>query len=72
MQQLSKYKPKEFAEMIGVSVKTLQRWDNMGKLKAYRTPTDRRYYTDKQLKEFAKDNPAIVDELKTMVDENGK
>lgn len=26
------YKPKEFAEMLGVSVKTLQRWDNEGKL----------------------------------------
>ncbi len=45
---LNTYKPQEFAEMIGVSVKTLQRWDNDGKLKAYRTPTDRRYYTHKQ------------------------
>lgn len=42
------YKPQEFAEMIGVSVKTLQRWDNEGKLKAYRTPTNRRYYTHSQ------------------------
>ena len=42
---ITNYKPQEFAEMIGVSVKTLQRWDNRGKLKAYRTPTDRRYYT---------------------------
>ena len=36
------YKRKEFAEMLGVTVKTLQRWDNDGKLKAFRTPTDRR------------------------------
>ena len=50
--------------MLGVSVKTLQRWDKQGKLKAYRTPTDRRYYTDTQLREFAKDNPSIVEELK--------
>lgn len=64
MRILSKYKPKEFAEMLGVSVKTLQRWDKQGKLKAYRTPTDRRYYTDTQLREFAKDNPSIVEELK--------
>ena len=42
------YKPKEFAELIGVSVKTLQRWDNDNKLKAYRTPTNRRYYTYEQ------------------------
>lgn len=42
------YKPKEFAELLNVSVKTLQRWDNVGILIAYRTPTDRRYYTNKQ------------------------
>ncbi|MGD1806778.1 MerR family DNA-binding transcriptional regulator, partial [Dapis sp. BLCC M126] len=30
-------KPNEFAERLGVSVKTLQRWDNSGKLKAKRT-----------------------------------
>jgi predicted site-specific integrase-resolvase len=40
---MNNYKPNEFAEMIGVSVKILQRWDNEGKLKAHRTPTDRRY-----------------------------
>ena len=50
------YKPQEFAEMIGVSIKTLQRWDNTGKLKAYRSPTDRRYYTHKQYKEFLRGN----------------
>ena len=33
------YKPKEFAELIGVLIKTLQRWDNDNKLKAYRNPT---------------------------------
>lgn len=39
------YKPKDFAKLIGVSVKTLQRWDNEDILKALRTPTNRRYYT---------------------------
>ncbi|WP_146005377.1 MerR family transcriptional regulator, partial [Haloimpatiens massiliensis] len=39
------YKPNEFAELINVSVRTLQRWDNEGILKAFRTPTNRRYYT---------------------------
>ena len=43
------YKPKEFAEKVGVSVLTLQRWDNRGVLKAHRTPTNRRYYTDEEL-----------------------
>ena len=42
------YKPKQFAEMLGVTVKTLQRWDNDGKLIANRTPTDRRFYTKEQ------------------------
>lgn len=46
------YKPNEFAELINVSVKTLQRWDNEGTLKAFRTPTNRRYYTYEQYKEF--------------------
>lgn len=52
---MSNYKPKDFAEMIGVSVKTLQRWDREGKLKAYRTPTDRRYYTHKQYVDYISD-----------------
>ena len=45
---MSNYKPQKFSKMIGVSVRTLQRWDKEGILKAYRTPTDRRYYTDEQ------------------------
>ena len=47
-QSVSIYKPKDFARLIGVSVKTLQRWDREGVLKAHRTPTDRRYYTSEQ------------------------
>ena len=31
-------KPKDMAERIGVSVRTLQRWDNEGKLIAHRAP----------------------------------
>ena len=46
------YKPKDFAELLGVSVKTLQRWDREGTLKANRTPTDRRYYTYNQYLQF--------------------
>ena len=46
------YKPKDFAELLGVSVKTLQRWDRDGILKANRTPTDRRYYTYDQYLQF--------------------
>ena len=49
---ITNYKPKDFAELLGVSVKTLQRWDREGTLKAYRTPTNRRYYTNNQYLEF--------------------
>ena len=27
---ITNYKPKDFAELLGVSVKTLQRWDREG------------------------------------------
>lgn len=49
---MNNYKPQDFAEMLGVSVKTLQRWDREGKLKAFRTPSDRRYYTHKQYVDY--------------------
>ena len=49
---VTNYKPKDFGEIIGVSVKTLQRWDWEGILKAYRTPTNRRYYTYDQYLKF--------------------
>ena len=38
---MKQYKPKEFSEMLNVSVKTLQRWDNQGVLPAYRNPKGR-------------------------------
>ena len=50
-----KYKPQEFARILGVSVKTLQRWDRDGTLKAHRTLTNRRYYTFDQFKDVSKD-----------------
>ncbi|XP_078355364.1 uncharacterized protein Mb2910c-like [Oculina patagonica] len=42
-------KPNEFAKRLGVSVKTLQRWDDSGKLPAKRTPANHRYYTEDDL-----------------------
>ena len=42
---ITNYKPKDFAKLIGVSVKTLQQWDRERTLKANRTPTNRCYYT---------------------------
>ena len=46
------YRPKEFAELLHVSVKTLQRWDREKILVANRTPTNRRYYTYDQYLQF--------------------
>jgi putative resolvase len=43
------YKPHEFAEKIGVSVKTLQRWDTSQKLPAKRTLSGHRFYTEDDL-----------------------
>ena len=37
---ITNYKPKDFAELLGVSVKTLQRWDREGILKANRCNYD--------------------------------
>lgn len=50
--QVNNYKPKDFSKLLNVSVKTLQRWDNDGILKAYRSPTNRRYYTYDQYLQF--------------------
>ena len=43
------YNISEASRVIGVSVKTLQRWDREGKLVAKRTPSNRRYYTKDQI-----------------------
>ena len=42
----------EFSHLTNIKVKTLQKWDRDGILKAYRTPTNRRYYTHSQYLEF--------------------
>ncbi len=42
----------EAADMLRVSVKTLQRWDREKKLVANRTATKRRWYTREQIARF--------------------
>jgi putative resolvase len=42
------YSPKQFGQLIGRSVNTLQKWDRKGVLKAHRGLTNRRYYTHDQ------------------------
>ena len=49
---MKNYKPAEFALLIGVSVRTLQRWDNDDKFKARRNPVNRRYYTEEDLTNY--------------------
>lgn len=48
---MSIYTIRQFAERIGVSVKTLQRWDREGRLQPRRTPGNRRLYTDEHLRQ---------------------
>jgi DNA-binding transcriptional MerR regulator len=47
-----RYKLGEFARLLGVHEKTLQKWDRQGVLVAYRTKTNRRYYTHRQYIEY--------------------
>ena len=42
------YPPREFAKLVGRTPQTLRRWEREGIIVAYRTPTDRRYYTHEQ------------------------
>src|SRR2546425_8599151 len=46
------YTPKQFGQLIGKSVNTLQKWDRKGILKAHRSPTNRRYYTHDQYLQY--------------------
>ena len=64
---ITNYKPKDFAELIGVSVKTLQRWDREGILEANRTPTDRRYYTYDQYLQFKGINTEFIQYYKNEI-----
>ena len=46
---MNTYNVRQFANLVGVSVNTLQRWDRQGRLKPQRTPGNRRLYTDEHL-----------------------
>jgi predicted site-specific integrase-resolvase len=46
------YTTGQMARMLRKSTQTLQDWDRKGIFKASRTPTNRRFYTKKQLNEF--------------------
>lgn len=46
---MNTYNIADFSRVVGVSVKTLQRWDREGILIPSRTPTNRRVYTDEHV-----------------------
>ena len=49
MYRQGQYKTSWFAMKCGVSVKTVQRWDNENIVPAHRTDSNRRYYTQQDV-----------------------
>lgn len=49
---MASYKIGEMAKLLGVTVRTLQKWDSNKTLVAHRTPTNRRYYTEEQVEQI--------------------
>jgi predicted site-specific integrase-resolvase len=49
---MTTYSTGKAARLLGVTIRTLQRWDLEGKLKARRTPTGRRFYTDEDVRRY--------------------
>ena len=59
---MKQYKVGQFAKLLNVTVKTLQNWDKQGILKAYRTPTNQRFYTEEQLNQILNSSNVNQDE----------
>ena len=57
----------EMAKLLGISIKTLQRWDNEGSLPAKRTPKGHRYYTYDQYLEYTGQSVSKPDDKKTVL-----
>lgn len=51
------------AERLGVTTRTLRNWDVEGVLKAKRTPTNRRYYTEEQYQQYVDSQGRTIDSL---------
>ncbi len=62
------YNVSEAAKILGVSVKTLQRWDRDGKFVANRTPSNRRFYTEKQINDIYDDKEIIEENSKSLIE----
>lgn len=58
------YSVGETAKILSVSTKTIQRWDQSGKLKATRSPAGRRRYSIEQIDEFrSREQPVLRDSI---------
>ena len=60
--EIDKFSVGQAAKVLGVSVKTLHRWDQNGRLVAHRRKSKHRYYTRLQLEEFMKNVRSIKHE----------
>lgn len=56
MKIMAVLKPKEMAERLGVTVRTLQERDRKGIFPAHRTPTNKRYYTEQDYLKYINNN----------------
>lgn len=56
----------EAAKYLNISRDTLRRWEKKGKIKPFRSPTNRRYYTKEQLDEIMK-KPVVEKPKQTAV-----
>jgi putative resolvase len=51
------YSTGKFGKLIGISNRTLQRWDVSGRLVSHKTATGRRFYTEEQYRDYMKIAP---------------
>ena len=61
------YKPKEFADIIKVSVRTLSRWDEDGKFVARRNPSGGKFYTDGDLNKYLGKDDNFITEAEALM-----
>tara|TARA_A100001518_G_C1227290_1_gene80763 strand:- start:23986 stop:24423 length:438 start_codon:yes stop_codon:yes gene_type:complete len=61
------YKPKEFANIIKVSTRTLSRWDEDGKFVARRNPSGGKFYTDEDLNKYLGKDDNFITEAEALM-----
>lgn len=66
------YSVGEFANLVGKSVKTLQRWDRTGVLVAHRDIMNNRYYVESDLRKCGVNLSKKLSEKKVVVDASVK